>query len=256
MYIVFYLSFISLTPCKVSILSINIILSTPDRHTSTPTNCSNRHTHSSCIYWETRDVPGNSFMFHFICQVYQWKMQQNIFNLICILCTCISDLNMKAKFKNKPGFKLKYFKVPISYLIHWNLPADSVCLDDLGTELLTLLFQLSFASSIPLLMLLFAILMALYPTLAQITATTVWRHQGRPLLIYPHPHQLNVWWMLSVKCVLSRAKAIRVVFCFLFFFFFACKLYECVWFVQKFDEFIMFIFSMLLFRYWVFCYCI
>lgn len=71
MYIVFYLSFISLTPCKVSILSINIILSTPDRHTSTPTNCSNRHTHSSCIYLETRDVPGNSFMFHFICQVYQ-----------------------------------------------------------------------------------------------------------------------------------------------------------------------------------------
>lgn len=34
-------------------------------------------------------------------------------------------------------------------------------------------------------------------------------------------------------------------FCFLFFFFFACKLYECVWFVQKFDEFIMFIFSIL-----------
>lgn len=154
------------------------------------------------------------------------EKRKRIFSiLICILCTiCISDLNMKAKFKNKPGFKLKYFKS--TNIIFDSLKSDSVCLDDLETELLTLLFQLSFASSIPLLMLLFAILMALYPTLAQITATTVWRHQGRPLLIYPHPHQLNVWWMLSVKCVLSRAKARRVVF--LFFVFFSFLLVSCM----------------------------
>lgn len=59
------------------------------------------------------------------------------------------------------------------------------------------------------------------------------------------PSSTSVECLMNAVCKVCFVKSKSNKSGFLFFFFFACKLYECVWFDQKFDEFIMFIFSIL-----------